>query len=56
LRQCIGFRWQGFGRRQAAGVAYVRRHQKLPQCMIEPVPAREGGGASVITYYGRGKN
>ena len=35
----IGFAWQGFGSREATGVASVRRCQKLPLCPIEPMPA-----------------
>lgn len=53
----------------AAGVAYVRRHQELPPCQIEPVPAGSKTdlqlaraepissvrGPSVITSLRRGK-
>jgi len=35
---CTGFVWQGFGSRGATGVASVRSCQKLPLCLIEPVP------------------
>lgn len=31
--------WQGFGIRRDAEVASVRRHQKLPSCQTEPMPA-----------------
>jgi len=34
----IGFTWQGFRTGRIAGVASVRRHQKLLPCQIEPVP------------------
>jgi len=58
--------WQGFGNRvwerEAAGVASVRRHQKLPPCQIEPVlaglkagPISDIGNPSVIKHSRRGK-
>ncbi|KAK4831883.1 hypothetical protein QYF61_020030 [Mycteria americana] len=67
---CIGFMWQGFGSKGAAGVASVRRCQKFPPCLIEPMPAgsktnpplakaepiSNGGSISVITYLRREKN
>ena len=66
---CIGFAWQGFGRGWPTGVASVRRCQKLPQCLTEPMPAGsktdlplakaepigDSGSTSVITYFKRVK-
>jgi len=60
---------QDFGRREAVGVAYVGSCEKLPPCLIKPVPAssktdrlmarakpiRNGGSASGITLLRRGK-
>jgi len=65
---CTGFVWQCFGSRAATGVASVRSCQKLPLCLIEPIPASSktdpllaeaepisnGGRASVMTYLRRG--
>lgn len=34
---CIGFTWQGFASKQAAGVASVRSFQKIPLCEIKAV-------------------
>jgi len=34
-----GFVWQGFGSGGAIGVASVRSCQKLPPCLIKPMPA-----------------
>ena len=39
LSCCYGFALQGFGSGGAIGVASVRRCEKLPPCLIEPVPA-----------------
>ena len=64
-----GFAWQGFGSRGAIGVASVRSCEKLPPCLIKPVPAgsktdpplakakpiSDGGRASVITYSRKGR-
>jgi len=61
--RCYGFAWQGCGSSRAIGVASVRSCQKLPLCLVKPVPARsktdlllakaepisDGGSASVIT-------
>jgi len=66
---CYGFVWQGFDSRGAIGVASVRSCEKLPPCLIKPVPAgsktalllvkakpvSNGGSASVTTYLRRGK-
>ena len=66
---CYGFVWQGFGSWGAVGVASVRSCEKLPPCLIKPVPAGSkmdplldkakpisiGGKASVITGL-KGKN
>jgi len=66
---CYGFAWQGFGSRGATGVASVRSCEKLPPCLIKPVPAgsktdsllakakaiSNGGSASVIMYLRRGR-
>lgn len=66
----ICFTWQCFGRGGAAGIASVRRFQKLLPCLTEPMPAgsnmdsrlskaksmTDGGSTSVITYIRRGKN
>lgn len=62
--QCTGFMWQDFGSNGAAGVVSVRRHQELPTCQTEAVPAGSTtdppmarskpvtnvGSTSVITY------
>ena len=34
-----GFAWQGFGSAGAIGVASLRSCEKLPPCLIKPVPA-----------------
>lgn len=61
---------QGFGIGGAAGVASVRRPQKLPPCQTEPVlassrmnsplaraePINNIGSAYVLMYLRRGKN
>lgn len=39
MKTCTGFARQGFGGRGAAGVASVRGCQKLPLCLMEPMPA-----------------
>jgi len=39
LGWCYGLAWQGFGSGGAIGVASVRSCEKLPPCLIEPVPA-----------------
>jgi len=36
---CSGFAWQGFGGGGVIGVASVRNCEKLPPCLIKPVPA-----------------
>jgi len=36
---CHGFAWQGFGSGGATGAASVRSCEKLPPCLIKPVPA-----------------
>jgi len=58
--------WQGFGSGGAIGVASVRRCEKLPPCLIKPVPAGSKTDpllckakpiskvAPVITYLRRG--
>lgn len=60
----------GLGSGGATGVASVRRCQKLPPCLREPMtagskmdlplakaePISNGGIATVITYLRRGKN
>jgi len=65
---CYGFAWQGFGRGRAIGVASVRSCEKLPSCLIKPVPVgskmdpplpkvkpiSDGGNAFVRTYLRRG--
>jgi len=62
--------WQDFGSGGAIGVASVRSCEKLPPCLIEPVPASykmdpplakakpvsDSGSTSGITYLRRGKN
>jgi len=67
--QCYGFAWQGFGSRGAIGVASVRSCEKLPPCLIEPIPGgsktdpplpkakpiSDGGSTSGITYLSRGR-
>jgi len=67
---CYGFAWQGFGSGGAIGVASGRSCEKLPPCLIKPVPASskmdppltkakpisDGGSASVTTYLRREKN
>jgi len=69
VADCYGFVWQGFGSRGAVGVASVRSCQKLPPCLMEPVPASskmdpqlakakpisDGGSTSGITQLRRGK-
>jgi len=66
---CYGFVWQGFGSRGATGVTSVRRCEKLPPGLIEPVPAgskmdlllsktkpiSDGGSTSGITYLRSGR-
>jgi len=66
---CYGFVWQGFGSRGALGVTSVRSCEKLPPCLIKPVPAgsktdpplakakpvSDGGSTSVIIYLRKGK-
>jgi len=66
---CMRFVWQGFGSRRATGLAFVRRCQKLPPCLTEPVPAgsrmdlllakaktiSDSGRVSEITYLWKGK-
>jgi len=66
---CSGFAWQGFGSGGAIGVASVRSCEKLPPCLIKPVPAgskmdlmlaktkevSDSGSASVVTYLRRGR-
>jgi len=61
--------WQGFGSRGAIGVVSVRSCEKLPPCVIKPVPdgskmnpplakakpISDSGSASVITYLRRGR-
>jgi len=60
---------QDFGSRRAAGVAPVRRHQKLPPCWTDPAPDSskmdtlldkaepigDADDSSVITYLRKGK-
>lgn len=41
--------------RRAAVVPSVGRHQELPPCLAEPIPARGVGITSVITYLRKGK-
>jgi len=67
--QCVGFVWQGFGSREAAGLASVRSCWKLLLCLVEPVPAgskidpllakdepiSKGSNASGTTYLRRGR-
>jgi len=36
---CYGFAWQSFGSGGAIGVSSVRSCEKLPPCLIKPVPA-----------------
>jgi len=36
---CYGLAWQGLGSGGATGVASVRSCEKLPPCLIKPVPA-----------------
>lgn len=64
LDVCIGFMWQGFFCGGYAEVASVRRHQRLPPCQTESVPASskidpplakaetisDAGGTSVTTH------
>jgi len=64
-----GFAWQAFGSERTKGVASVRSCEKLPLCLIKPVPAgsktdpplpkakpiRDGGSISVIIYLRRGR-
>jgi len=59
----------GFGSEGAKEVISVRSCEKLPPCLIKPVPSgsetdpplakakpiSDGGSASVITYLGRGR-
>jgi len=66
---CYGLASQGFGSRGATGVASVRSCEKLPPCLIKPVPASskmdpplakakpisDGGSASGITQLRRGR-
>jgi len=66
---CCGFVWQGFGSGGAIGVASVRRCEKLPPSLIQPVPAdskkdpllakakpiSNSGKVSVIMYLRRGR-
>jgi len=67
--ECHGFEWQGCGSERSIGGASVRSCEKLPPCLIKPVPAgsktdpplakakpiSDGGSASVITYLRRGR-
>lgn len=67
---CIGFAWQDFDSREAAGVTSLRRCQKLPPCPIQSVldssktdtplakakPINESGSTSVIIYLRTGKS
>ena len=69
LVQCYRFVWQGFGSGGAIGVASVRSCEKLPPCLIKPVPAgsktdsslakakpiSDSGSTSVITHLRRAK-
>jgi len=64
---CTGFEWEGSGSGRDTEMASVRSCQKLPLCLIEPVPAgsrtdpslaktkpiSNGGSPSVITYLRR---
>jgi len=66
----IRFIWQSFGSGGPAQVASVGRHQELPPCWTDPVPASSrtdpplvkikpisyGGCSSVIRYLRNGKN
>jgi len=66
---CYGFVWQGFCSGGAIGVNSVRSCEKLPPCLIKPVPAgsktelllakakpiSENGNTSVITDVRRGR-
>jgi len=61
--------WEDFGSRGSAGVVSVRSCQKLPLCLMEPMPScsktdlllakakpiYEGGSAFGITYLRWGK-
>jgi len=69
LRYIGVFAWQGFGSGGAIGWVSARSCEKLPPCLIKPVPAgsktdplpakakpiSNGGSASVTTYLRRGK-
>jgi len=69
LHGCYGFAWQDFGSGGAIGVSSVRSCEKLPPCLIKPVPASSkmdlplakakpisnGGSASGIAYLRRGR-
>ena len=66
---CYGLMWQGFGSVGAIGVASLRSCEKLPPCLIKPVPAgsetdpplakakptSDGGSDSVTTYLRSGR-
>jgi len=66
---CYEYKWQGFGSGGATGVASVTSCEKLPTCLIYPMPAgsqedpplakakpvSNGGSTSVITHVRRGK-
>ena len=69
VQLCYGFAWQGFGSGGAIGVASARSCEKLPPCLIKPMPAgskmdpmmpkakpiSDGGSASGIAYLSRGR-
>ena len=69
LGYCYGFAWQGFGSGGDIVVDSVRSCEKLPPCLIKPMPGgsktdstlikaklvSDGASASVITYLRRGR-
>jgi len=69
IKRCIGFSWEHFGSGGTTGEASVRSCEKLPPCLIKPVPAgskmdplvpkaepvSDGGSASGVKYLRTGE-